>query len=211
MQLVELLGYAGAAVTFATYSMKTMIPLRACGITANVLFITYGYFDSIYPALILHSVLLPLNATRLYQMVQLVKRVSVASRGDLDMDWLKPFMSSRAVKTGDVLFHKGEAAREMFYVVAGRFRLAESGIEILPGAVVGELGLITPDQARTQTLECVEAGSLLQIGYQQVRQLYFQNPKFGFYFLQLTSRRLFENIGKLEAELASRQASEDAV
>jgi hypothetical protein len=33
-----------------------------------------------------------------------------------------------------------------------------------------------------------------------------QNPAFGFYFLRLSSARLFENIGKLEDRLA-RQAA----
>jgi len=39
-----------------------------------------------------------------------------------------------------------------------------------------------------------------------VKQLYFQNPKFGFYFLQLTSRRLFENVARLEKRLAEKGA-----
>jgi CRP/FNR family cyclic AMP-dependent transcriptional regulator len=34
--------------------------------------------------------------------------------------------------------------------------------------------------------------------------LYFQNPQFGFYFLRLTTERLFENIGRLEKELAKK-------
>jgi len=38
--------------------------------------------------------------------------------------------------------------------------------------------------------------------YQQVKELYFQNPQFGFYFLRLTSERLFDNIARLEQELA---------
>jgi CRP/FNR family cyclic AMP-dependent transcriptional regulator len=87
-------------------------------------------------------------------------------------------------------------------VVSGRCQLAESGIDIKPGAVVGELALISPDKTRTQTLECMERGELLEITYGQIKQLYFQNPAFGFYFLELTSRRLFDNIERLEAEVA---------
>ena len=73
----------------------------------------------------------------------------------------------------------------------------------LPGEVVGDLGLIAPDSKRTLTFECVEAGELLTIAYSAVKQLYFQNPKFGFYFLQLTSRRLFQDITRLEQRLAA--------
>jgi hypothetical protein len=31
----------------------------------------------------------------------------------------------------------------------------------------------------------------------------WQNPEFGFYFLQLISRRLFENLARLESEVAA--------
>ena len=55
-------------------------------------------------------------------------------------------------------------------------------------------------------MECVKDADVLRITYDQVKQLYFQNPKFGFYFLQLTSRRLFENIARLEKRLAEKSA-----
>jgi hypothetical protein len=37
-----------------------------------------------------------------------------------------------------------------------------------------------------------------------VKQLYFQNPKFGFYFLDLIAQRLFRDIQRLEAKIAAR-------
>ncbi len=39
---------------------------------------------------------------------------------------------------------------------------------------------------------------MLEITYAQVKTLYFQSPKFGFYLLQLAGRRLLENIERLE-------------
>ncbi|MGB8620961.1 MAG: Crp/Fnr family transcriptional regulator, partial [Pseudolabrys sp.] len=54
---------------------------------------------------------------------------------------------------------------------------------------------------RTQTIECIEDGQVLTASYQQVKELYFQNPQFGFYFLRLTTERLFDNISRLEKEL----------
>jgi CRP-like cAMP-binding protein len=39
-----------------------------------------------------------------------------------------------------------------------------------------------------------------------VRELYFQNPQFGFYFLKLTSERLLQNIARLETRLEGKQA-----
>ena len=62
-----------------------------------------------------------------------------------------------------------------------------------------------PTGSRTQTLECVENGELLQITYEQAKQLYYQNPQFGFYFIQLCTRRLFQDIARLESQLAACQ------
>ena len=198
MHWIDALGYFGALLTIGTYSMKTMIPLRIIGICANVVFLAWGLSGNIYPSIFLHLVLLPLNATRLYQMLQLTEKVRLASQGDLNMDWLKPFMSRRSVKKGEVLFKKGELATAMFYIVTGGYRLVEIDTPVPPGQVVGEIGLIAPDNKRTLTFECIEDGELLTISYSQVKQLYYQNPKFGFFFLQLISQRLFQDIRRLE-------------
>jgi CRP/FNR family transcriptional regulator, cyclic AMP receptor protein len=199
----ELLGYAGAAVNIVTYSMRTMIPLRVMAIASNCIFIVYGGIGGVYPILVLHTVLLPLNGYRLREMLRLVADVRNAAQDNLQMDWLKPFMTKRRYANGDVLFRQGDPAGEMFFTLSGRFLLRELSLELGIGEVVGELGLLAPENRRSQTLECIEAGEVLTIAYDQVRQLYFQNPTFGFYFLRLTTRRLFQNIARLEDELAS--------
>ena len=201
MSITEIVGYLAAFFVFLTFYMKTMVPLRMIGICSNCAFIAYGYLGGLYPVLILHFILLPLNSLRLREMLRLTRQVRAATQGDLNMEWLKPFTSTRRVKSGDVLFRKGDAADALFFVVSGRYRLPELGMDILSGQVVGELGLLAPDESRTQTLECIEDGEVLQITYEQVKQLCYQNPRFGFYFLQLTTRRLFENIAWLEREL----------
>ena len=205
MSAAEISGYVAAGLVFMTFYMKTMVPLRIIGICSNCAFITYGYLGALYPVLILHLILLPLNGLRLREMLQLAKQVREAAHGDPNMDWLKPFTSTRHVKASEVVFHKGDVAGNMFVVLFGRFRLVETGIEIVSGHVVGEFALLTPEHSRTQTLECVEAGILLQISYGQIEQLFFQNPKFGFYFLQLITRRLLQNNARLETELAQRR------
>lgn len=207
MSLANALGYIAALLVFVTFWMKTMVPLRMLGIGSNIFFIAYGFLAAAYPPLLLHLLLLPLNAVRLREMMLLTRRVKEAAAGDLDMAWIKPFTSTRGVRTGEVLFSKGEKADRLFFVVSGRYRLAEVGIEIPSGGVVGELALLSPDKTRTQTLLCQEAGELLEITYDQVEQLYFQNPTFGFFFLQLSGRRLFENINRLEAEIARLRAA----
>ena len=206
--LGEIAGYLAAILVFLTFYMKTMIPLRIIGICSNCMFIIYGSLDGLYPVLVLHLILLPLNGLRLREMLRLTQQVRRAAQGDLNMDWLKPFTSTHRARSGDVLFRKDDAADAMFFVVSGRYRLTEFGIDILPGQIVGELGLFALNKSRTQTLQCIGDGELMRISYEQVKQLYYQNPRFGFYFIQLTIRRLFENIARLERELAACKAAD---
>ena len=185
----------------ATCTMRTMIPLRVFGVLSNVLLIAVSIPTQNYSVMALHAVLLPLNAYRLHQMLQLVRDVKKSVSSDLSMEWLKPFMTKRRCRAGEVLFYKDEKAEDMFYIVSGRYKLVESGIELPVGAIVGELGMLSPSNARTQTLECIEAGTVLGVSYSQVEELYVQNPEFGFFFLRLASARLFENIETLEQRL----------
>jgi Cyclic nucleotide-binding domain len=209
MDTSHLAEHAGAAGSFfasifvvATLSMRTMIPLRVFAILTNIVLIITAVPTHNYPTLILHTVLLPLNTYRLHQMLQLVRNVKKSVNSDLSMEWLKPFMTERQCKAGEVLFYKDEKAESMYYIVSGRYRLVESGIELPVGAIVGEFGMLSPSNVRTQTLECIADGLILSVSYDQVEQLYVQNPAFGFYFLRLVSARLFENIGRLEERLA---------
>jgi CRP-like cAMP-binding protein len=71
---------------------------------------------------------------------------------------------------------------------------------------MGELGFLTPNNRRTGTVECMEDGQVLTISYERLLEIYFQNPQFGYYFLLLTSRRLLENIARLESIIAQQKA-----
>jgi CRP-like cAMP-binding protein len=208
--LAEHAGTIGSAFAsifvVATYTMRTMIPLRVFGILTNLILIATSLYTRNYPTLALHAVLLPLNGYRLHQMLQLVRDVKKSVNSDLSMEWLKPFMTERKCEAGEALFYKDEKAEDMFYIVSGRYRLVESGIELPVGAIVGELGMLSPTNERTQTLECIESGTVLSVSYRQVEELYVQNPEFGFYFLRLASARLFDNINRLEQRLAAATA-----
>jgi CRP-like cAMP-binding protein len=196
-------GLVASAFVVAGYTMRTMIPLRIFGILTNLVLIVYAGMHHNYPIVVLHFILLPLNVYRLREMLVLVRSVKRSVNSNLSMNWLKPFMTERKCETAEVLFYKHEKAEEMFYIVSGRFHLVESGIELPVGAIVGELGMLSPGNKRTQTLECLEAGVVLSMTYRKVEELYVQNPEFGFYFLRLVSARLFQNLEKLESRLAA--------
>jgi hypothetical protein len=217
MDTSHLTEHAGTAASLfasvfvvATLSMRTMIPLRVFGILTNIVLIATAIPSHNYLVILVQSVVLVLNAYRLHQMLQLVRDVKKSVNSDLSMEWLKPFMTERKCAAGEVLFYKDEKAEDMLYIVSGRYKLVESGIELPVGAIVGEFGMLSPSNVRTQTLECVEAGLVLSVTYTKVEELYVQNPAFGFYFLRLFTGRLFQNINTLQQLLEQQTARASA-
>ena len=175
---------------------------RVMGIVSMMFFIAYGALAGAIATVFLYLLSLPINVFRLRQMLNLAKKAKLSAQGDLSMDWLRPFMTPRKYQKGDVLFHKGDVAKEMFLTVTGKFLVTEIGVELPPGRIMGELGFITPKNRRTQTVECIENGEVLSITYDKLLELYFQNPEFGYYFLRLASERLMQNIARLEGAVA---------
>lgn len=71
MNAANLVGYLAAALVLATFCMRDMVALRLTAIASNLAFIAYGASAGIDPVLMLHVLLLPLNAVRLAQARQL--------------------------------------------------------------------------------------------------------------------------------------------
>jgi Cyclic nucleotide-binding domain len=188
----------GATFFVATLLTRTMVPLRVSNMISNVFFMAFGALASDIRTFLVALLLLPINAIRLRQMLNLVKKARNAVRGETSMEWLKPFMTQRKYRQGDVLCKKGDPANEMFLTISGTFLVTEFGIELPPGSPVGELGFLTPNNQRTATVECTEAAQVLTITYERLLELYFQNPQFGYYFLVVTSQRLLQNIARAE-------------
>jgi hypothetical protein len=192
----------GAIFFVATLLTQTMVPLRVANMIGCALFAVFGALTGAVTTFLLYLLMVPINAYRLRQMLVLVKKARSATQGDTSMEWLKPFMTERKYRKGDVLFRKDDAAHEMLLTVTGKFLVKEISVELPPGRLMGELGFLTPDNRRTATIECIEDGHVLTITYEKLLEIYFQNPQFGYYFLVLTSQRLLENIARLETIVA---------
>ena len=61
MSWVDYVGFLAALTVLATFCMNTILPLRGLAIASNILFIVYGFAAQLYPVLLLHAVLLPIN------------------------------------------------------------------------------------------------------------------------------------------------------
>jgi hypothetical protein len=204
----NILALIGAVLYVATLMMRTIVPLRIVAIISILFFIAYGALAGVVTTFLLYLLSLPINVYRLRQMLNLVKKARLAALGDdLSMDWLKPFMKPHKYRRGDILFRKGELASEMLYIVTGTFLVHEIGVRRAAGEMIGELGFLSENNRRTQTVECIDGGSVLAIAYEKLLELYFQNPEFGYYFLHLINGRLVQNIERLESMIAQSTAA----
>jgi CRP/FNR family transcriptional regulator, cyclic AMP receptor protein len=188
--LPELVGVAAAGASLYAAYARTIIPLRIAAIVANVLAMMYSAMHGTYPTFALNAILLPLNTWRLHAMLKLIRDIDAATKGDMNTDWLLPYMRPKQFKAGDVMMRRGEYATEAFYIVSGEVEVVEIGKTHGKGALLGEIGLFAPDGRRMMTVRCKTDVQAATIAYDQFKELYFQNPQFGFHLLHLIVARL---------------------
>ena len=82
MTLIDAVGYLASALVLLTFCMSTMLRLRAVAICSNLAFVGYGLGEEVYPVLILHLILLPLNVWLLVQMTLLLRKAKLAAATD---------------------------------------------------------------------------------------------------------------------------------
>jgi hypothetical protein len=200
MDAFQILGYAALALLIASYFMKTIIWLRWLAMAGNVAVVIAGLMKPDYAILILGLAMLAVNVWRVMEMRRLVGAVAAATAGQgapINVDWLLPFMRPIDLPQGHVLFRKGEIADAMYFVSAGRVMIEELNVDIGKGNLFGEIGIFSVDRLRTATATCVEPSSLLVVSADKVRELYYQNPEFGFFLVGVITRRLTEDLERV--------------
>lgn len=195
-----------AALIVVSAFVKTIIPLRWLAVASNLGFIVYGFLHPSPLILALHGTLLPVNLWRVLEMQRLTRRVRQASLAELRSGlWLQPHMRRRRLPAGTVLFRKGDRADRLYLLAEGEMELVESGRRLQTGQMFGEIAFFAPDRRRSGSARCMTACTVLSIDETSFRQLYFQNPAFGFEVVRLIAGRLIEDVQRLEGELASRR------
>ena len=200
---VDILGYAAALMVFITFCMKTMIWLRIVAAASNIAFIGYGLGADLYPILVLHVVLLPMNLFRLWENLVLARRIRKATREDPTVQMLLPFMRPLDVKSGEAVFRKGNEADRLFYVQKGTVPIEEFDKFIEAGDVFGEIGLFSRNQSRTATARAIGDVELCEIDRETVLQIYQEHPEFGLILARLVTDRLVENQSNLLKRLSA--------
>jgi hypothetical protein len=66
----DLVGWLAALATLACFASHDMLRLRLLALVANAAFVAYGSQADLMPVLVLHLVLAPVNAWRLWQLLR---------------------------------------------------------------------------------------------------------------------------------------------
>ena len=189
-------GFIGAGLTLASYWMKSMMPLRLVSLAASVFFLAYGWIEAALPTLVLNIGMILINSKKAWEMRTLVRAIEQAKADTPIAEWLLPHMSRRQAKAGQTLWRKGDVATEMIYLESGTLRLVEHDEQLAPGSLIGEIGLFSPDNRRTLTVECATDCTLHSLTKDGMAQLYFQNPKLGYHIMRLIVARLTRDAEK---------------
>src|SRR5262249_5779016 len=147
-----------------------------------------------------HSCLLPLNVVRLSQIKRLVAVVQSATDEDV-LRALLPYMRSELHAEGTILFRQGDPADRLYLVQSGAVLFVETETHARVGDVFGEVGLFAPQGVRTLTAVCERDCRLAVIDRDKVLELYYQDPKFGFFLIRLVAGRLLGTGGRTPASV----------
>ena len=134
INIANVLALVGAAFYVATLMMRTIVPLTHYWHYQHYVFHRLWCCSRRGINILLYLLSLPINVIRLRQMLSLVKKARISAQGDLSMDWLRPYMTPRKYRKGDMLFRKGDVANEMFLTVTGKFLVAKLVLRFLPVA-----------------------------------------------------------------------------
>jgi len=207
-EVLNYAGYAAALLTLAAFFMVDTIRLRQIALASNVVYALWAGAGHLYPTLVLHVILFPLNAWRLSQLLRqrnLIKRALTAS--EVSPAWLAPFMDRRRYTAGTVLFRRGDPADCLYFVASGRLEVEELDIVLQPGALLGEIGIFSPDGKRTQTVRALDNAIVYVVRRDEVLALYRRDPAFGIYLVRLITTRLVQDVAKVSESGASPPAA----
>jgi CRP/FNR family transcriptional regulator, cyclic AMP receptor protein len=196
MTTADIVGLIALLLLLVSAWMKAIVWLRALAVAGNLVLVGFAFLTAEYPLAMLAVITFAVHAWRLYELRTLgsvTRSATAASAAPVTMEWLLPYMRTLALPAGAVVFHKGADADAMYFIEHGRVRLDELNVEMGKNALFGEIGIFSHDKRRTATAKTLEDTSLLVISADKARELYYQNPDFGFFIVDLITRRLIED------------------
>ena len=69
-QSADIIGYIAGGLWLVTFFMREITSLRFVAIVSSIAWLIFAFDESIYPVMVVHTILLPLNCVRLYQVLR---------------------------------------------------------------------------------------------------------------------------------------------
>jgi CRP/FNR family cyclic AMP-dependent transcriptional regulator len=196
-------GYLASTLVLCTFLTRTMLPLRFIALGSTVTFITYSALLHLYPVLVLHCVLLPVNGYRLREILQLGKSVRETVDDTKIFDALVPFARKMTVGRGEVLIRKGDPSDALYLLLEGTLWVEEAEVELHPGSIVGEMGVMSRSQLRTASVDAKSDCVLGRVSAADFQRVYFSDPSLGLSLIRLIIDRLTREVQAQRLEMAA--------
>ena len=191
LHVIEAIGWAGAALTVATYAMNTMVPLRVFAVASNICIGVYAALLGLWPLLVMDLVLLPINLYRLWQIVRLRRALEyVPESHEPDFSVVKAYGKRRQLDARSIVFEKGDAVDSLYFLEHGKVEIEGLGVELSDGEIFGEMAFFTDSATRTATIRCLEDTVVFELDKTRFMRLQFEDPTFGMAVMRTITRRL---------------------
>ena len=204
MTYLPVIGWIAMALTLLSTFSRTIVKLRIFAASSNILSIIAAAAAGYWPNVVQNAIQFPLNVLRIREMRTQVDKLKAATVTGIHAGWLLPYAKEGTLAAGDVLFKKGDRGDRLYYLLEGRIGFDAISVEVGAGTLFGEIAFFTRDGCRTQTAIARSDCKLLSINEDELKQLYYQNPEFGWYLMQLIAQRLIDNAGTIKERAAQR-------
>lgn len=192
--IIEAVGWLAAALKVATFSMKSMIPLRIVAMASSVCFIIYSGVFQIWPLLAIELVLLPINAYRLYGIIAVRRLVThMTDESEPDFSAAMAYGKKRVIQAGNVIFKKGDPVDSLYYLAEGRVEIEDQNVIVDAGKIFGEMAFFNKSEARSATVRCLEDTVVYELNEKRFSRLEYEDPKFAMAVMRTVTKRLVAN------------------
>jgi CRP-like cAMP-binding protein len=109
------------------------------------------------------------------------------------------------VETGQVLFKNGDRGGSMYIVMSGTLSIRSGSVvyeDVGPGGMVGEMGIVETNMARSAMVYALTSAELVEISQQRFLALVDETPSFALAVMRVLSRRLRRMDDRYEARVS---------
>ena len=189
--LIESIGWIASGLTVITYAMNTMLPLRVFAVLSSIFFLIYGAILGVWPLVGMEAILLPINGYRLWQLIDLRRKVrDAATDAEPDFSVVQRYGKKRVLAGGETVFQRGDAAEFLYYIAEGEVQVEPMGTTLSAGQIFGEIGFFTNASERTATVRTKGDVIIHELTQDQFLRLQFEDPQFGLSVIRTVTKRL---------------------